>query len=72
MSVGQLALAWVHQRGADVFPIPGTRSASRLVENAAAATLTLSADELQRIEASVPEAAGDRYPGMQGTFNTRL
>ena len=30
----QLALAWLHKQGDDVFPIPGTKSASRIAENA--------------------------------------
>ena len=29
----QLALAWLHKQGDDVFPIPGTKSASRIAEN---------------------------------------
>jgi len=69
---GQLALAWVQNQGDDVFPIPGTRSASRLAENALAATIVLTADEIKRVEEAVPEAAGDRYPGMAGTFNNRF
>lgn len=30
VSPGQLALAWVHHRGDDVFPIPGTKSSKRI------------------------------------------
>ncbi len=60
----QLALAWLLSRGPDVVPIPGTRSIARLDENAAAAHLVLSADELKQIDAllaAVP-VAGTRYP----------
>ncbi|BCJ39188.1 aldo/keto reductase [Actinocatenispora thailandica] len=62
VSSGQLALAWLLSRGDDVVPIPGTRSADRLAENAAAADLVLGADELDRLEAAVPRDAwaGDR------------
>jgi aryl-alcohol dehydrogenase-like predicted oxidoreductase len=47
---GQFALAWLLARGTDVVPIPGTRSATRLAENAAATDLTLSPDDLRRLE----------------------
>ncbi|MEQ1569890.1 MAG: aldo/keto reductase, partial [Myxococcota bacterium] len=57
----QLALAWVLARGPDVVPIPGTKRRLYLEQNLAAAALTLTADELARIDAEVPPAAGDRY-----------
>jgi aryl-alcohol dehydrogenase-like predicted oxidoreductase len=59
---GQLALAWLLAQGDDVVPIPGTRNADRLAENAAAADLVLTADELDRLETAVPRGAwaGDR------------
>ncbi|MCA9667972.1 MAG: aldo/keto reductase [Myxococcales bacterium] len=61
----QLALAWVLSRGEHVVSIPGTRSATRVDENAAAAEITLSADELATIDAIAPQgvAIGGRYPG---------
>ena len=34
-TAAQLALAWVHAQGEDVFPIPGTKSVSRLLEASA-------------------------------------
>ncbi|WP_372409036.1 aldo/keto reductase [Streptomyces luteireticuli] len=63
VTAGQLALAWVQHRGENVVPIPGTRRQKYLEENAAAATLTLSADELAAIDAAAPagEVAGTRY-----------
>ncbi|GAA0419615.1 aldo/keto reductase [Streptomyces luteireticuli] len=63
VTAGQLALAWVQHRGEDVVPIPGTRRQKYLEENAAAATLTLSADELAAIDAAAPAeaVAGTRY-----------
>ncbi|OQR97452.1 hypothetical protein ACHHYP_11549 [Achlya hypogyna] len=69
----QLALAWVLHRGNDVVPIPGTKSPSRLEENAGAASIRLSAAELQEIEAAMPEVAGARYDeaGMSVAFNAR-
>ncbi|HEY3189581.1 MAG TPA: aldo/keto reductase [Solirubrobacteraceae bacterium] len=58
---GQLALAWVLAQGEDVVPIPGTKRRAYLEENVAAAGVELSADDLARIDAEVPKAAGDRY-----------
>ncbi|MGY1616794.1 aldo/keto reductase [Geodermatophilus sp. SYSU D00691] len=53
----QLALAWLLHQGADVVPIPGTRSTVRVAENAAAASVRLSAEDLRRIEAIAPPDA---------------
>ncbi|EPH45806.1 aldo/keto reductase [Streptomyces aurantiacus] len=63
VTAGQLALAWVQHRGADVVPIPGTRRQKYLEENLAAATLDLSAEELAAIDAVAPAdgVAGTRY-----------
>ncbi len=57
----QLALAWVLAQGDDLVPIPGTKRRRYLEENAAAVELQLSADELRRIAAELPKAAGERY-----------
>lgn len=63
---GQLALAWVLAQGDDIVPIPGTRRVRHLEENAAAAELRLTADDLARLDAAVPPGAavGDRYADM--------
>jgi aryl-alcohol dehydrogenase-like predicted oxidoreductase len=60
---GQIALAWVLHQGANVVPIPGTKRRSYIEENVAAAELSLSAEELQRLDRALPRggAAGDRY-----------
>jgi aryl-alcohol dehydrogenase-like predicted oxidoreductase len=57
----QLALAWVLAQGDDLVPIPGTKRRKYLEENAAAVDVELTRDDLQRIEAELPAAAGDRY-----------
>jgi aryl-alcohol dehydrogenase-like predicted oxidoreductase len=59
----QLALAWVVSRGEHIVPIPGTRHVARLEENAGAADLRLTPDELAAIEAVSPQGAfaGARY-----------
>ena len=56
----QVALAWVLAQGPQVIPIPGTKRSERLRENAAAADLELSDDELRRLT-DLPPAEGTRY-----------
>jgi len=58
-----LAMAWLLSRGDHVHPIPGTRSVEHLRDLAAGCDLTLSRDDLARIEAAVPMGSvhGDRY-----------
>jgi aryl-alcohol dehydrogenase-like predicted oxidoreductase len=60
----QLALAWVMARGRDIVPIPGTKRRHWLEENAGAAALTLTDDEIARLDAAFPRgaASGERYP----------
>lgn len=62
----QVALAWVLTRGEDIVPIPGTKRVGYLEENAAAAAIELSPEDLERLERAFPPgiAAGDRYPDM--------
>jgi aryl-alcohol dehydrogenase-like predicted oxidoreductase len=57
----QLALAWVLAQGKDMVPIPGTKRRAYLEENAAAVEVELSEEELARIDAELPDAAGARY-----------
>jgi aryl-alcohol dehydrogenase-like predicted oxidoreductase len=61
---GQIALAWLLAQGDDIVPIPGTKRRTYLEENAAAADLTLTADEL-RVLAEVGPAVGPRYQDMR-------
>jgi aryl-alcohol dehydrogenase-like predicted oxidoreductase len=63
VKAGQLALAWVLAQGEDVVPIPGTKRRKYLDENAAAAKIRLTSDEVAELEAAIPqdEIVGDRY-----------
>lgn len=63
---GQLALAWVLAKGEDFVPIPGTKRRKYLEENAAAADISLTADDVAELEQAVPTeaVAGDRYNAM--------
>ena len=72
VTAAQLALAWVLAQGEDLVPIPGTRRIATLEQNAAAADIVLTPDDLARIEAVFPRgaAAGERYaPGGMSSLN---
>src|SRR5207248_7923402 len=58
----QLALAWVLSRGDDVVPIPGTKRRTYLEQNAAASEISLTDEELRRLDEAFPPgaAAGQR------------
>jgi aryl-alcohol dehydrogenase-like predicted oxidoreductase len=60
---GQLALAWLLAQGNDIAPIPGTKRRERLEENAGAADVELTDEDLRRIEEALPRgsASGERY-----------
>ncbi|MEN6495211.1 MAG: aldo/keto reductase [Thermoguttaceae bacterium] len=63
---GQLALAWLLAQGDDIVPIPGTKHRKYLEENVAALEITLSPDDLERIDEAAPKGAtaGPRYADM--------
>ncbi|MBE9037532.1 aldo/keto reductase [aff. Roholtiella sp. LEGE 12411] len=63
---GQLALAWLLAQGDDIVPIPGTKRRTYLEENVASVDITLTAEELARIQEVAPKsvAVGDRYADM--------
>ena len=68
----QLALAWVMAQGEDIVPIPGTKRVRYLEENAGALKVSLTKEELARIDALAPKgvAAGLRYPAAaMGSLN---
>jgi aryl-alcohol dehydrogenase-like predicted oxidoreductase len=59
----QLAIAWTLAKDPNVIPIPGTKRLKYLEENAAAAWVQLSENDLQRLDRAAPPgaAAGPRY-----------
>ncbi len=60
--MAQLALGWLLAQGEDIVPIPGTRRIERLEENAGAADIRLTADDLDQIRRVLPEGAfGARF-----------
>ena len=72
-SPSQLALAWVLAQGEDIVPIPGTKRRKYLEENRAALDVSLSEDDLRRIDEVAPKgvAAGTRYPQAMMSFVNR-
>ncbi len=63
ITAAQLALAWVLAQGDHLVPIPGTRRIETLEQNAAAVEVTLTAEDVEAIEAVFPRnaASGERY-----------
>jgi len=57
---GQVALAWVLAQGDDMIPIPGTKRIPFVEENAGAASVTLSAQDLERLDGLSARATGAR------------
>jgi aryl-alcohol dehydrogenase-like predicted oxidoreductase len=68
-TAGQLALAWVHAQGDDVFTIPGTKRVKYLEENVGALGVQLTAEEIKRLEEICPvdKVVGERYENMAAT-----
>src|SRR5881398_356159 len=64
---GQIALAWLLQKGPDIVPIPGTRKRTHLEDNVGAAAVSLSGEEMSRLDAALsPEnVSGPRYTEKQ-------
>jgi aryl-alcohol dehydrogenase-like predicted oxidoreductase len=63
----QLALAWVLAQGEDIVPIPGTKRLEYLEDNLGALDVSLSPDDLARLDEALPPGAakGSRYPEAQ-------
>jgi len=63
----QVALAWVHAQGADVFPIPGTKRRDYLEQNVGALDIKLTAADINALTDAFPPnvTAGTRYPEKQ-------
>lgn len=63
-TAAQICLAWLLAQKPWIVPIPGTTNLGRLEENLAAASMQLSAVDLQEIEEAAAKVAiyGERYP----------
>ena len=60
---GQIALAWLLQKGADIVPIPGTKRRRYLEENVAAAAIEIDQEQMKMLDAALTleKVAGPRY-----------
>jgi aryl-alcohol dehydrogenase-like predicted oxidoreductase len=67
VTAGQIALAWLLHKGPDIVPIPGTRKRTHLEDNIGAASVSISDEEMSRLDAALsPEnVAGPRYTEKQ-------
>ena len=73
LTPAQLSLAWLLARGKDIFPIPGTRKASRIDENLLAASVDLSTEviaEIDRLTAPGAFQGGNLLNENLGPVNT--
>jgi aryl-alcohol dehydrogenase-like predicted oxidoreductase len=69
----QIALAWLLAQGDDVVPIPGTKRRVTMEDSVAGADVSLTADDLAKLNAAAPvgATAGPRY-GEMGMKMVRL
>lgn len=60
---GQIAIAWLLHKGSDIVPIPGTKRVKYLEENVAAASISLNAAQMQRLDEALAagKISGPRY-----------
>ena len=60
---GQIALAWLLQKGEDIVPIPGTKRRQYLEENLAAATVRLDPAQMKVLDDALApgKVSGKRY-----------
>jgi aryl-alcohol dehydrogenase-like predicted oxidoreductase len=65
----QLALAWLLHRGEHIIPIPGTTSLLHLAEDLEAASVTLDAATMARLDALINQntVVGPRYNAQNGS-----
>ena len=69
-SPSQLALAWVHNQGNDVIPIPGTTKIENFNQNVGALTVKLTKEEVAELGSfgAADVVKGDRHGQMTFTW----
>ena len=65
----QVALAWVHQQGSDVIPIPGTKRVKYLIDNIGAYSVKLTPEDMKELDFGKHEVSGDRYDAHLGALS---
>ncbi len=58
---GQVALAWLHAKGDDVFPIPGTKRRTYLEENVGALRVDLALTDIEELDGLSEAVQGDSH-----------
>lgn len=63
VAIGQLALSWILAKGEFIVPIPGTKRIEFLEENIGCSEISLSLDDIRRLESLFPQSGawGNRY-----------
>ena len=63
VAIGQLALSWILAKGEFIVPIPGTKRIEFLEENISCSEISLSLDDIRRLESLFPQSGawGNRY-----------
>jgi len=61
---GQVALAWILQKGDFIVPIPGTKHQKHLEDNVAAGTIQLDPTQMKMLDEALTlgKISGNRYP----------
>ncbi|KAH6768345.1 oxidoreductase superfamily protein [Perilla frutescens var. frutescens] len=67
-TTSQLALAWVHQQGDDVSPIPSTTKIHNLIDNIGALSVKLTPEETSQLSTLADNVKGERYGSMASTW----
>jgi len=69
----QVALAWLLAQKPWIVPIPGTTKVERLQENAGAASIDLTSEDLRQIGEALAQVQvqGDRYPAQLAALTGR-
>lgn len=67
LTLPQLAIAWMLAKGEDILPLIGARRPAQLTDSVKALSIKLTARDMQRIEAAIPEneIAGSYFPGLK-------
>lgn len=61
ITTSQLAIAWLLNKGEDIFPIPGTTKINNLLEDIEAVNIKLTQEEMSGLETIMNTISGERY-----------
>jgi len=64
----QISLAWLLHQGDDIIPIPGMKSRKYIRENINSVNISLSEDEIEKLDTIFDKISGDRYSRKSSKF----